>query len=384
MGLVSHRCEFCGKEYKNYFKESKYCSSKCYNDFRKLNARLVEKPCPNCGTMFKPHDSNTIYCSRKCAGEANQVRESCVCDNCGKLFTRIESELNKHSMHFCSKECMKSYLWWSKEDEQILIDNYNKLSCKEISLLLGRDISEKAVCRKAMSLGLTVIKYWSDDEVQILIDNYSIKPMDEILNMLPNRTPSAILGQARKYDLKSFYYLNRVYSKDDYEYLKKNYVTKSYEEMSLELGRTITAIKIRMNMLDLHKPTEIANYRSIYNYMRSRVTPWRDAVREKYNYTCSVSGSRSNVIVHHIRSFNLLLEECADILNFPYYENFGDYSQDQLDEFADTFFELQEYYGAYTCVNEKIHKQFHKMYGYGDNTQEQWDEFVLKYKQNIA
>lgn len=40
----------------------------------------------------------------------------------------------------------------------------------------------------------------------------------------------------------------------------------------------------------------------------------------------------------------------------------------------------QEYYGAYVCINEEVHKSFHHIYGYGDNTQEQWDSFVSQYK----
>lgn len=279
---------------------------------------------------------------------------------------------------------MEEHLWWSEEDEQILADNYGILPYEEISKLLSRNISAKSIGRKAADMGLIATNFWTDEEIKILVNNYHIKPMEEILEMLPNRTPSGILGQARRQGLKSYFYINREYTNEDIEYIKNNYENKSYEEMSRHLGRTVTAIKIRMNILGLRKPTEIANYRSIYNYMRSRITPWRDSVREKNNYTCSVSGVRSNIVVHHIRSFNLLLEECADILNFPYYDDFGDYSQEQLDEFEETFFELQEYYGAYVCVNEDIHKQFHKLYGYGNNTQEQWDEFVLRYNSQIA
>lgn len=42
--------------------------------------------------------------------------------------------------------------------------------------------------------------------------------------------------------------------------------------------------------------------------------------------------------------------------------------------------ELQESYGAYVCIAENVHKEFHKQYGYGDNTLEQWNEFVENYK----
>lgn len=150
--------------------------------------------------------------------------------------------------------------------------------------------------------------------------------------------------------------------------------------MSNELGRTIMAIKVRMYLLNLHKPTEISNYDNLYNYIRQRLVPWRNKVREEHDYTCEITGSRSNIVVHHIRSFNLLLEECVDILNFPIYDDFGLYTQEQLDYFMESFLELQELYGAYVCISESVHKNFHKKYGYGDNTLEQWNEFIKNYK----
>ena len=56
--------------------------------------------------------------------------------------------------------------------------------------------------------------------------------------------------------------------------------------------------------------------------------------------------------------------------------------------FVDKFMELQDHYNAYVCITEDVHKLFHKIYGYGDNTVEQWDEYVTDYKngkfKNIA
>ena len=92
-----------------------------------------------------------------------------------------------------------------------------------------------------------------------------------------------------------------------------------------------------------------------------------------------IYGVRSNIIVHHIRGFNLLFDEVIEMLEFPLYEDMSMYNQTQLDDFLDTFLNLQEYYHQYVCINEEIHKEFHKIYGYGNNTQEQWNEFINKY-----
>ena len=381
MGKVKHVCEFCGKPFENYFKTTKYCSKKCYNDYKSAHSKLKNHICPNCGKVFDAHDSSTIYCSKKCADESQRNRVSCVCENCGKKFERAKNAVDKSDRHFCSKECFLDFVSWSKDDEDILKKHYGELSYGEISKLLSRDINPHSIYRKAKELGVVEpANIWTDDEVNILLENYSRVSMKEIMDMLPNRTQSAILGQARKYDLKSKFYLNRRWSDEDTQYLKDNYIDKSYDELSEYLGRTILAIKERMYILDLHKPMEIAGYGNLYNYVRQRLVPWRNKIREENNYTCEITGVRTNIIVHHIRSFNLLLDECIDMLDFPVYDDFSLYTQEQLDKFTESFLELQDYYDLYVCVSENVHKKFHRIYGYGDNTKEQWDEFISNYK----
>lgn len=377
MALIKHICEFCGKEYEDYFKNSRYCSKECYKNFRKANAKLKEKQCPVCGKLFKPQNSSVIYCSKECSGIANRNRVICYCENCGKPFERIKSEVDKNTKHFCSRECKHEYICWSDEDKQILKENYGKMPYKEIAKLLSRDIEPHSIHRMSRELGLTEnYGYWSEEEIDILIENYSQKPMIEVMSLLPNRSRTSILGQARMQNLKSYFYLNRIYTDDEIKYLKENYAIKSYEEMSFDLGRTISAIKQRMTMLGLRKPTEIANYKNLYNYVRQRIVPWRNSVRERNDYICAVTGKRSNIIVHHIRSFNLLLEECIEMLDFPLYDDFATYTQEQLDEFVKSFLELQEHYGDYICITEDVHNKFHNIYGCGDNTREQWEEFI--------
>lgn len=109
---------------------------------------------------------------------------------------------------------------------------------------------------------------------------------------------------------------------------------------------------------------------------------WSKEVREYYNYTCCLTGSRSNIVVHHCRGFSLLFDETIELLNFEIKDDFIEYTDEELITFTNKFLEIQEYYNAYVCITESIHKLFHKIYGYGDNTVEQWNEFVSDYKNN--
>ena len=379
MNLFKHTCNFCGNEYKNHYKESKYCSQNCYKSYKKQNPKLKEKQCPICQKIFKPHDSNTIYCSRKCSGLGNRNRIICFCENCGKQFERIKSEVDGRKTHFCSKECVHEYTCWSDKDKKTLSDNYGKLPYREIIKLLDRDIKPHSIGRMAIELGLTEnYGYWTNEEINILIENYSTKSMSDVMKLLPNRSKVSIKGQSNVHKLKSSFYLNRCYTDDEINYIKENYAIKSYEEMSIELGRTVSAIKQRMIMLDLRKPTEIANYQNLYKYIRQRIIPWRNHVREKCNYTCEITGDKSNIIVHHIKGFNLLLEECIKEMKFPLYEDFSLYTQDELDKFLEKFLQMQEASdGGYICITKNVHDKFHSMYGYGNNTKKQWEEFII-------
>ena len=244
--------------------------------------------------------------------------------------------------------------------------------------------SWKAIKSKARTLGLTESRKWLEGELSILLNNYPTKPMSEVLDMLPNRSIPAILGAARKYGLKSYFFNNHVYSATEDDYIRSNYLIKTNEEMAAYLNRSPGGIAQHMLVLDLHRPTEIAGYENLVNYVRCRLSSWKNEVRKSMNYTCSVTGKRSNIVVHHIRGFNLLFSETISTLNFPILEDFSLYSQDQLDDFMNCFLTIQESYGSYTCVTDGIHKQFHQKYGYGNNTEEQWYEFINNYKNQLA
>ena len=161
-------------------------------------------------------------------------------------------------------------------------------------------------------------------------------------------------------------------------------------ELAEKLNRTESGISQKLHHLSLYRPIEIKKdgYKDLSNFMRSRLILWKEEVRKNNNYTCCLSGKRSNIVVHHCRSFNLLFDETLEILDFPEYDIFNQYTDEQLLLFVKTFLNLQEFYHAYVCITEEIHKLFHKEYGYGDNTEEQWNDFTNKYEngyyKNIA
>jgi 5-methylcytosine-specific restriction endonuclease McrA len=71
-------------------------------------------------------------------------------------------------------------------------------------------------------------------------------------------------------------------------------------------------------------------------------------VLKRDNYTCQYCGHRRDLVVHHIDGYNWSKEKRTDLSN-----------------------------GITLC--ESCHKHFHNKYGYGDNTEKQWNEFKMKH-----
>lgn len=374
-----HICKMCGKKFESNNKSSQFCSKQCYLAYRRENGKLKDGVCPICKRTFRQTHPSQIFCSIECRVKATEDKFECTCEYCGKIFYRKRSEVKKNKHHYCSNVCRMNAMYWSLEDVEVLRKNFGKIKYKDMVNLFSkyRDVDE--IKRKAISLGLTSSREWTKEEIDILIRNYSNKPISEVMKLLPNRTKSSILGQAKPQNLKSFYYLSRKYTQEENDYLKENYLIKTNKELAEHLNRNETGIAQHLWALNLYRPNDKSGYNDLAEYIRGRLIPWIKQIKYDNNFTCALTGAKSNIIVHHIRGFSLILNEAIDKINFPIYDNVSDYSDEQLDKIFNTFYSLQESYKNYICLTESVHKQFHAIYGYGNNTEEQWNEFVNKY-----
>lgn len=387
---ITNICLYCGIEYqtgKSTADTNKFCSRECYDSYRKENSKEHEIICKQCGKLFMTSRDNQVFCSKKCSGKNQRNRVECICKNCGIKFERKKSEVEKNKNHYCSIDCKLNDIKWSQHDLNILRQHYNKIDNKTIQKMLSKYWSINAIRAKAQLLGLTKSRIWSKEEEDLLIEIFPTKTMNEVLSCFPKRTFCSIMGKAHALGLISKFYNDKKYTDDDLNLLKENYLNMTDEELSLKISGNHTPYGIhqRLCSMGLYRPYEIKKdgYLNLSRFVRQRLSMWVKDVREFNNYTCCLSGSHSNLVVHHCRGFNLLLDETIDILNFPIKENFVDYSDEELILFVDKFLEIQDYYNAYVCIAEPIHKLFHKEYGYGDNTEVQWEEFVTNYRNGL-
>lgn len=87
---------------------------------------------------------------------------------------------------------------WSESEIEFLVENYKNYKINEICKKIGR--TESSVYSMLSKMGLS--KRWSDNEINELKKEYPIKSLDELVNILPNRSRSSILNKAFLLGLK--------------------------------------------------------------------------------------------------------------------------------------------------------------------------------------
>lgn len=98
---------------------------------------------------------------------------------------------------------------------------------------------------------------------------------------------------------------------------------------------------------------------------------WRENILERDSYKSILSGKINYLIVHHLRAFNLLMDECYDLgMNIDNWKN---------EKFLIILFNKNN--GV--TLAEFEHDEFHDMHGWGYNTLKQFKEFKILFNQKI-
>lgn len=267
---------------------------------------------------------------------------------------------------------------WSDDDLLILTNAYaKKMSAKEISLMLGGRFTESAIRTKACKLGLKSRQEWTPSEVELLQQHYETTPAEDLLSMFPGRTVRTIQDKARSIGLHAYAYLNRSWTKEDDDYIRSHWKAKTDTELAAILDRTLRAVKWRREKLGLFREVAPGTYEYLRKYLWKTNREWRKKSIAACNYQCIVTGGRFSD-VHHLYASNLILQEVLDDLGLEY-GKVQTFTQNQLETIADKYAEYHAHYPLGVCLSSFVHKQFHDLYGYGNNTPEQFQAFLAQY-----
>lgn len=123
---------------------------------------------------------------------------------------------------------------------------------------------------------------------------------------------------------------------------------------------------------------------SLQQHLRSKASQWKKESIKSCKYKCVITGKPFEV-VHHVYSFDFILQETLQIANLSYYQHTNQYTNEELILLADVCIELHKNYELGACLTWEMHYKFHESYGKGRNTLQQFEEFknIMINKQSL-
>lgn len=269
--------------------------------------------------------------------------------------------------------------WWTDEEEKLLAKVYPHYLNSELIETYFPDKTEKDLWDKVYILnkekGYKIAK--SEDTVKRRHENQSIKmsgensPLFGIPKTIEHRKK---LSEARK---------GRFVGVNSYWFGRKR-SSEQVENMRLimkEKGKW----KGINNPRHQNPLTKEKNGRwkggisELHAHLRRYIKPWKDDSMKQCNYRCVLTNGEFNN-VHHLINFSYIIDETMKIVNLPIHEQISIYSTEELRSIENVCLDLHYQLGLGVCLRKDIHKLFHDLYGYSNNTQEQFEEFKLRFR----
>lgn len=102
---------------------------------------------------------------------------------------------------------------------------------------------------------------------------------------------------------------------------------------------------------------------------------WKEASLYHHHYACVISDKKHQLEVHHVKSFNSILNETVkELINKNVLDRNWLWEPTMTWELRELFLKKHREYGLGVVLHKKIHKEFHRLYGH-DNNVKQYDEF---------
>lgn len=138
----------------------------------------------------------------------------------------------------------------------------------------------------------------------------------------------------------------------------------------------------RLELSEIHKGENNPRWKGGTTVLRgfcfNQLSQWKKDSMEKSNYECPITGLKSGWDIHHLYSFGKIISETLDNLNLSIYKTIEEYTPEEQKKIADEFIRLHSTYPLGICLDKEIHKLFHSIYGKGNTTPKDWDDFIYK------
>lgn len=114
----------------------------------------------------------------------------------------------------------------------------------------------------------------------------------------------------------------------------------------------------------------------VIDKLRKSLKDWKFSVMKRDNFLCQITKEHDDLVVHHIDSFNTIIKKASSESGIPIYRKVKDYdSLLDFEKLKNKVLELHTLNIGIT-LTRKIHNDFHKKYGKGNNTREQFNDYL--------
>lgn len=116
----------------------------------------------------------------------------------------------------------------------------------------------------------------------------------------------------------------------------------------------------------------------LHQFLRGTLSEWKKLSMRNSNYKCIVTGETFDD-VHHLYGFDLILQEVLDVSKLYIRDNISMYTEIELNKLTRLCIEIHKKHPLGVCLRGDVHNLFHKLYGYGGNTPDQFKEFQIRW-----
>lgn len=302
-----------------------------------------------------------------------------------EILTKVQGLTKEQIISHCHKVLNIQRKDVEKYDKikQIIIEHYSEYtSTKKLIEDFGLECTDSAIRAMAGKLGVRRKQEWTEEENRIIFENYSCMKRFELMKLLPGRSITEVYNHLKKLGLEGGG-PGYKYTESDYKFIEENYMTMTDSEMGEILHREAQSIKELRRKLKLYRrdPDEETNYSTLNRFFARQSNTWRRlSINKCGNGACFLTGDEAED-VHHLYSRNLIIRDTLLALRLKD-EDIIDINScsKNLKNALLKEYRLQEQkhpFGIY--LSQDVHCKFHRIYGCGDNTPEQFIEFVTNF-----
>ena len=160
---------------------------------------------------------------------------------------------------------------------------------------------------------------------------------------------------------------------------EKMWQDEEYRQMQSDKMR-----RLNEEMTGENSPNWKGGITPISTYLRGLlvVSQWRKDTYIRENNRCQLTGKKvhgGNSDVHHLYGFNMIVLEAHELHNIQIKSQVKDYTEKELHKLEEYVTSWHKDTSNAVLLSEEVHNLFHSLYGYGNNTPEQFEEFRERY-----